>query len=256
MARAVEDLSLATLAVTAAIIAAAGLVHGTLGMGFPVVATPVLALMVDVRSAVLITLLPTAAVNLGSIFNGADRGGIIRRFWPLAAYSVLGTVVGTHALVELDPAPFKLLLATLVLLYLAVAGRESAGLPWVRRHPAVSMFVFGLLAGIAGGTTNVMLPVLIVYTLELGLRRTPMIQVFNLCFLAGKLTQMAVFFQAGLFTVQVAVITAPLALLAAAALVLGMRLREHIPTATYRHFVKALLLVLAVLLVAQYLLGH
>ena len=256
MACAVEDLSLATVAVMGAIITVAGLVHGTLGMGFPVVATPVLALMVDVRTAILITLLPTAAVNLGSIFNGADRTGIIRRFWPLAMYSVLGTVAGTRALVELDPAPFKLLLASLLLLYLAVAGRQSAGLPWVGRHPAVSMFIFGVLAGIAGGTTNVMLPVLIVYTLELGLGRTPMIQVFNMCFLTGKLTQMGVFVEAGLFTLEVAAITAPLALLAAVALAVGLRLRERIPAQAYRHFVKALLLVLAVLLVAQYLLGR
>ena len=30
----------------------AGLVHGTLGLGFPMVATPLLATMMDVRSAI------------------------------------------------------------------------------------------------------------------------------------------------------------------------------------------------------------
>jgi uncharacterized membrane protein YfcA len=34
----------------------AGLIHGTLGLGFPMVATPMLATMMDVRSAILITL--------------------------------------------------------------------------------------------------------------------------------------------------------------------------------------------------------
>jgi len=44
----------------------AGLVHGTLGLGFPMVATPILATMMDVRSAILVTLLPTMAVNIAS----------------------------------------------------------------------------------------------------------------------------------------------------------------------------------------------
>ncbi len=45
------------------------LVHGTLGLGFPLVATPLLATMMDVRSAILVTLLPTMAVNIASIVN-------------------------------------------------------------------------------------------------------------------------------------------------------------------------------------------
>ena len=42
----------------------AGLVHGTLGLGFPMVATPLLVLQTDVLSAILIVLLPTLTVNL------------------------------------------------------------------------------------------------------------------------------------------------------------------------------------------------
>lgn len=56
------------LAITAALLFA-GLIHGTLGLGFPMVATPILATMMDVRSAILITLLPTMAVNIASIIN-------------------------------------------------------------------------------------------------------------------------------------------------------------------------------------------
>ena len=53
-----EDLSYVTLAAYAAIMLLAGLIHGTLGLGFPLVATPLLALFTDVRTAILITLLP------------------------------------------------------------------------------------------------------------------------------------------------------------------------------------------------------
>ena len=58
------EIELATLLAAGGVMVAAGLVHGTLGMGFPLVATPLLSLMLDVRTAILLTLLPTAAVNV------------------------------------------------------------------------------------------------------------------------------------------------------------------------------------------------
>ena len=53
-------------------------------------------------------------------------------------------------------------------------------------------------ARLAAGTTNVMVPILIIYTLEMRLERTAMVQVFNLTFLGGKLAQIGVFGAAGL----------------------------------------------------------
>lgn len=248
-----EEISLTSLAVFALIFIFAGLVHGTMGLGFPVLATPLLALMVDVRLAILITLLPTAVVNIGSIIQGGNWRESIGRFWPLALYSVVGAAIGSRALVLLDPTPFKLLLAALVLLYLFVSQSKGFGMAWVKEHLGWSMLIFGLLAGISGGTTNVMLPLMVIFTLELGLARTAMIQTFNMCFLLGKLTQIAVFTHAGLFTTSVIVATAPLAAVSAAALLVGMRLRSKVAAQTYVRVIRSLLGVIAVLLIGQYL---
>jgi uncharacterized membrane protein YfcA len=247
-----EDLTYLTLAAYAAIMLCAGLVHGTLGLGFPLVATPLLALFIDVRSAILITLLPTVTVNLISIFKGGKWRDSIGRFWPLAVYAVAGGTAGTYFLVVSDPAPFKLLLAGLVLLYLFASQAGALRMHWVRKHPGPSMLVFGLIAGLAAGTTNVMVPILIIFTLELGLERTAMVQVFNLCFLAGKLTQIAVFGGAGLLTGTLLLSTAPLAGVALVALFAGMLLRDRIPTEVYRKIVRRVLFLLALLLIAQF----
>jgi len=230
----------------------AGLVHGTLGLGFPLLATPLLALLVDVRSAILITLLPTVSVNVLSVVKGGGLQESVGRFWPLAAYALAGSVLGTHVLIASDPAPFKLLLAGLIVLYLASSRLGGHGLAWVGRHLRLSMLGFGILAGLAAGTTNVMVPILIIYFLELGLAPRAMVQVFNLCFLAGKLSQIGVFAGSGLLTAALLTATAPLALAAVAALVLGMRLREALPVESYRRIVRHVLLALAVLLVVQY----
>ena len=66
----IENLSVWTWVLLVGIFCFAGLVHGTLGLGFQMMATPLLAMITDVRSAVLITLIPTMAVNIVSILKG------------------------------------------------------------------------------------------------------------------------------------------------------------------------------------------
>lgn len=233
-------------------ILAAGLVHGTLGLGFPLVATPLLALAFDVRSAIIATLLPTVAVNIASVLRGGRWSESIGQFWPLAAWAVVGSLLGTQVLILSDPAPFKLLLAALVLLYLGAARFGSLRMHWTHEHRTVSMFVFGLIAGLAAGTTNVMVPILIIYTLELGLAPTVMVQTFNLCFLAGKLAQIIVFGLSGLLTVNLVLTTLPLAAAALVALFAGIAIRDKIPAGTYRVIVKRVLFGLALILIGQY----
>ena len=47
--------------------AGSGILHGALGLGFPVVLTPVLALFFDVRTAVLLTLDGDACLKQGTV---------------------------------------------------------------------------------------------------------------------------------------------------------------------------------------------
>ena len=251
-----EDSSYVVLILSGAILLVAGLIHGTIGLGFPLVATPLLALFLDVRSAILVTLLPTVAINFVSIATGGGWRKSIGKYWPLASYALAGSVVGSHVLVVSDPAPFKLLLAALVLLYLVATRMQALNMHWTKTRPTLSMLGFGLIAGVSAGTTNVMVPILIIYTLELGLTRTAMVQIFNLCFLAGKVSQIGVFASAGLLGTNLLVATLPLAGVAVIALLAGMRVRERIPTEIYRRVMRHVLLVLALLLIGQYVLAE
>ena len=107
-----------------------------------------------------------------------------------------------------------------------VSGPALPGFPAI---PRIAFAVFGLSAGILAGTVNVMLPALIIFALEMRMSKTVMIQVFNFCFLFGKLTQGAVFAQAGLMTTDLLMASAPLAGLGLLVMLFGMRIRDRIP---------------------------
>ncbi len=240
------------IGVVVGVMIVAGLVHGTLGLGFPMVATPLLSLMTDVRSAILITLLPTVAVNVLSILKGGRWNRSVRQFWPLMAFVICGSVAGSWVLSVTDPGPFRLVLAFSIVLYLSVNRFGGLKLSWITRYRRGSLIGFGFVAGFLAGTVNVMVPVLIIYTLEMSLAPVVMVQVFNLCFVTGKVSQMGIFWNQGLFNADVAVATLPLALIAAVALALGMIVRERVAAETYRRWLRKTLWVMAALLVAQF----
>ncbi|MCP5152582.1 MAG: sulfite exporter TauE/SafE family protein [Ectothiorhodospiraceae bacterium] len=238
-----------------AVVGFAGLVHGTLGLGFPLVATPVVAAMSDVRTAILLTLLPTVTVNVASIVGGRGYGESLRRFWPLVGASLVGAVSGSWVLAVASPEPFRLLLAVLIVSFLWVSHRGRVPGAALTRHALVSMIAFGLVSGFAGGTTNVMVAVLIVYFLAIEMPRATMVPIMNTCFMTGKLSQIVVLWLAGLVTGGLLAQTLPLAGVALIAVLGGQRLRERVPIATYRRILHWLLAGLAALLVYQFLAG-
>ncbi len=233
-----------------AVILFSGLVHGTLGLGFPMVATPLLATMMDVRSAILITLLPTMAVNMASIVNSKSSISSARRFLPLVGFALVGSVIGSSILAVVDPAPFRAVLAALILLYLWDNLRFSRD--WLENHALAAMAMFGIAAGFAAGTTNVMVAVLIIYFLSLQTPRATMVPALNACFFIGKASQIVVLAVAGLVSIGLVLETLPLALAAVAALALGQRLQPRIEIETYQKILRKLLLVLALILIWQF----
>lgn len=228
----------------------AAMIHGTMGIGFPMVATPFLAMFTDVRTAILLLVLPTAVINVANILKGGNWHRSIVVYWPLAVYGIVGSLIGTRLLIAFSPEFFRPLLAVMLVLYLN-AERMGAGFSWIHRYPRLALAAFGLAAGILGGTVNVMVPALIIYALEVRMPKDVMIQVFNFCFLFGKLTQGVVFTHAGLMTPDIMQVSAPLAILGLIVLFLGMRIRDRIRTETYRLWLRRLLVVLACVLLVQ-----
>lgn len=244
-----EPLALAAIAVTLIL---SGLIHGALGLGFPMVATPIIAIFLDVRLAILVTLLPTATVNLASLRGRPDYLQVLRRFAPLVLFSLLGALLGARLIAVSDPAPFRLLLAALIALFLWATYAGRLPREWLSRWPLLSMIGFGLLAGLSGGTTNVMVAVLLIYFLTLQVERATLVPAMNTCFLVGKLSQIAIFWLSGLFGWALLLQSVPFALLALGSLLLGERLGARVDADIYRKILHVLLVLLAAILIWQY----
>ncbi len=230
----------------------AGLVHGAFGLGFPMVVTPILALLTDVQTAILLTLAPNIAVNLWSLVRGGGWWESVVRYWPVALWMLVGSAVGTLILVALDPNPFRLLLAATIVLYLLSERLKQIDWRWIRHYPRSSGAGAGFLGGMLGGTVNVGGPVLMIYFLELRIAPLVLVQAINLCFLLGKTMQTLTFSVLGVLSAELVWLSLPLGVAALVGLRLGMAIRERVAADTYRGWLRALLWLLCGLLVVQF----
>jgi uncharacterized membrane protein YfcA len=240
------------LALVAATIFAA-VAHGAIGFGFPLISTPLVALITDVRTAVLTTLLPNIVLNVISIMRGADWRLTLRSYWPVAAWVFVGALVGSAVLAYANPDLLKSLLAALIFFYLVQSGRKRGPSPLLHRHPRASAAIFGLLGGFFSGTVNVAVPPLLIYFTSLELAPLVLTQAMNLSFLVGRSTQVLALVSGGNMGAAWFLLGAPLSVIAVMALRGGFRLQRRFSHATFMRLMRALLWAMAAVLALQVL---
>jgi len=241
----------AMIAALIAIVIAGGITHGAIGFGFPLISTPLVALLIDIKTAVLITVVPNIAVNVVSVLRGGNWRESIGRHWPMAIWVVVGTVVGTHFLLTAPPELLQLVLAAMIVVFLLQDRLRQFDWTWITRRPAVSGAAFGVTAGLFSGAVNVSAPPLVIYFMMLELPPVALTQILNLCFIAGKTIQAATLSLAGPGSLPLLAASLPLTVLAVAALLLGILLQKRMSPAIYFKLLRATLVAFVILLIGQ-----
>jgi hypothetical protein len=226
----------------------AGLVHGIFGFGFPIVATPLFALFMDLKNAVLYTLFPTIATNVLSLKKENTFGAIWREYGLLIISVIVGSLIGTNLLILYNSPYYKLILAAVILLYLTKARLNISMTSLIQEHRQTMIVAMGCLSGFIGGISNIMVPVLVILLLELHLEKKRLIGVMNFCFIANKSLQVVIFGMHGSFGDNLFVIV----LLVAASIIgfaLGSRVHDKIDERVYKKLLHAVLWILSFYLI-------
>ena len=242
------ELLIEFLIVFSIIIFFSSLVHGSIGFGFPMIATPLLAMVTDMKTAILYIAIPTLLINLISIYSEGNFLQAVKKFYPLALIGMIGSAIGTQILIYSSSELFKLLLAFSIFLYLFIQ-KFKIQMHWIREKKIISMVVFGLFAGIIGGLTNVMASILIIYSLESKHTKKEVIQSTNLCFLFGKVIQIVLFTLHGSFNQELLTISFNSLVVVAVAMFIGLKVKDKIPQESYKKVVKIVLFLIACVLV-------
>lgn len=231
-------------------VAVAAFVKGAVGFGYPLIATPLLALATDVRTAVTILLLPNILMDGLQMVRRPGLVPALRRHAPLIATGVIGTVVGTQFLAVVSTRRLFLILGLTLFAFVALSVARPAWRVSTRAERPLAPLV-GLVAGTLGGLTNTPAVVVTPYYYAIGLPKAEFVRALSTTFLVFKLTQLGAVWQVGLLDRGVWAPWAVATAVSLGAFALGLRAQDRVPQATFNRAVLVLLTLVSVAMLVR-----
>jgi uncharacterized membrane protein YfcA len=169
----------AVIAAIVMMLVIAGMTKGLIGIGMPIVAVPLLNLVVDLPVTVAILSIPLIISNVPQALQGDRIGVVTRRLFPLFCGLVFGVGIGVYLLASvrvdlLKPIVGVILIAVVSLMLLS---------PRLVVRPKQEKYLgplAGLIGGILGGLAALAGPFVFVYILALGLTKDRFVQYSSL----------------------------------------------------------------------------
>jgi uncharacterized membrane protein YfcA len=237
------------LLVAAALLLAA-FVKGTSGMGFPLIATPTVALLLDIRIAITILLIPNLVMDFTQVFRGGFPLFVLRRFGWFFLVTVAGVFLGTKVLVTLPLWALNFCLGAMVLIFVVSN--------WLRFDFAVSPRmekVFNIPAGFIGGflngMTNAAGPALAVYLYSLKLKKADFIKSISTMFFVTKLSQLVAVSTWNLFNPSTLSLSLEVTLFVLLGFYAGLKTQDRINQHNFNRGLLMLLFVVGITLIVR-----
>jgi uncharacterized protein len=167
----------------------AGFVKGASGMGFPLIATPTVALLLDIRTAITILIIPNVVMDIAQVFRGGFPTSVLCRFAWFFVLTVIGVFLGTKVLATLPLWVLNLCLGVMVLVFVISNWLrfEFTIAPEMERRLAIPA---GFISGFLNGMTNAAGPALAIYLYSLKLPKMEFIKSIAAIFIVTKLSQL------------------------------------------------------------------
>jgi uncharacterized protein len=178
-----------SLALAAVGIIFAAFVKGVTGLGFPVIAVPVVAQFLDPQTTVVAISIPTFLMNIIQVIQGEASLATVRRFLPLMVCAIPASIIGTAILATASGALITGILGIIVTVYTTLSLLRVRLVIPPARERQIGVIV-GLCSGLMGGATGMFSPPLIIYMTALQLPKATFVSAISLCFIAGQVPQL------------------------------------------------------------------
>lgn len=228
----------------------AAFVKGTTGMGFPLIATPMVALLLDIRTAITILIIPNIVMDITQAFRGNFPAAVFRRFSWLLLLTIIGVFLGTKVLVTLPLWVLNFCLGIMVLVFIALNLLRfdfeiSPRAEWVL-SPAI-----GVIGGFLNGMTNAAGPALAIYLYGLKLQKTDFVKSISTIFIITKLSQLVAVSTWNLFNTSTLRLSLEVTLFILLGFYAGLKTQDRVNQQTFNRGLFLMLFVIGLILVVR-----
>jgi uncharacterized membrane protein YfcA len=221
-----------------------------IGFGFPTVSTPLLALFVDVKHAVVLLILPNLVMDVVQAMRRGSLVATTRRFAVLVLFGAVGILIGTRLLTVLSARTATAVLGVSVVSFVVL--NTTRWSPRVR--PASERWlgpIVGIGAGVIGGLTNVPGTPLVIYFYALGLDKDAFVRAVAVTFALYKLFQLGAVTWYGLITWPLFGLSILLTGVALVGFRFGLAIQDRLDQRAFNRAVLGYLSVLGVVLIGR-----
>lgn len=228
-----------------------GVLKGATGAGAPLFAVPALALLFDVRFAIIVMLVPNMMTNIWQGWRFRQHLPETAFLVPLLIGSVVGVLLGTYLLATVPLTVLPLFLAAAVFGYVTLRLSRPdwvLGMPQARRLA----LPIGTLAGVLQGASGISAPVSITFLNAIRLPRPVFIATISLFFAAFGIFQLLALWGSGVADTQGLLISLFALVPIAAGMPIGAAIAKRVSAAVFDKALLVLLTVIALRLVLEF----
>jgi len=223
---------------------------GLTGLGFSTTCLPFLTLIVGLKEALPLVIIPSISSNLVVMYGAGQFRETVARFWPMLLATVPGLALGLSALAMVDGVQAGAVLGLMMLLWCAFSfATPNLRLPAGLERPLAP--ISGLLTGTVNGLTGSQVMPSVPFLMSLGLTRNMFIQAVNCSFTLSSLIMAVGLNRLGLFTSDALILSIIGTGLIVFGLRFGERIRDRLPPEAFRRLILLVLSVMGLSLILQ-----
>jgi uncharacterized protein len=228
----------------------ASFVKGATGLGFPLIATPTVALLLDIRVAVTVLILPNLLMDTTQVFRDGFPYATLRRFRSMIGLTVIGVFLGTMVLVRTPLWVLNLCLGIMVFVFVVsnLLQYEFTISPTAEKSLSP---IFGFISGFLNGMTNAAGPTLAIYFYSLKLEKRNFVKSIATIFCITKLAQLVAVSTWNLFNWNTLALSIQVVLFSLIGFFAGLKTQDRVNQRTFNRGLLVLLTVIGILLIVR-----
>ena len=235
------------IVVTSLVLMGAAFVIGAIGFGFGLTTSPVLLLILDPQTVVIV--INAVAIIAFSLVLVETREHLRNReLAPMGIAAVLGTPIGVFALSTLDPTVLRISIGVLVLILTAMVVFNAE---WKVPYPRISGPILGLIS--SASTTGLAIggPILVLFFLGRGMDRQGVRASMAFFFTIMYITAAVGYATQGLFTSERLILIAAAAPVVAVGYWIAVKLTGHMNERVFRTAVVGVIFISSLVVIAR-----
>lgn len=225
-----------------------GMVKGVIGLGLPSVSLALLAVTIDLTSAMALILAPTFVTNVWQAMVGGNGKVIFVRLWPFLLMSTVTVWIGASTLTRVDLSLLSSLLGLLLVFYSTV---NLVGFRFKisTRHQIWIGPLMGSVNGVLTGMTGSSVVPGVMYLQSIGLSRDVLVQAMGMLFMVSMLALSFALLQNAILTIEHGIVSIGALVPAMIGMIFGQRIRQNLSESLFRKVLFVSLLALGVYII-------